>query len=198
MTVIFSQGSGDADPVAAADALAHFGWASHLNGEERTERYFKHALEVDPDNVFAHVFWANLYLSAYNYPMDRDNLMEAKSHYAMAMQSKRYAMYKKYVNDVMLLTFLYTGHDGADIEGIKFANTLRKSHYQIEDQLRRYVLYKWSDRVLCNDDRNEQLVKAVLPDELLATFAWLTKDLEIPNLDLELMQKRLVQLTGRK
>lgn len=114
---VLYRGAVDADPVRAADALAHIGLANKLrrsaqNKEFPIEEYFQRAVALDADNVFAHVFWAESLLDNTWRQEAGNNLEAAEQHFAMAMKDGRH---QDYVQQHRFDWLRATSVEGADI-----------------------------------------------------------------------------------
>jgi len=201
---IFYRGTAHKEPTLAADALAHIGWAFHLlegytEQNLEVDHYFELALELDPDNVFAHVFWANRCLTNSWRPKYDDNLAKAKYHYAAAMKSNRYKEYRQYVDDIRLFTLRASSLEGTRTEYIITVHTMRKNESPMEPRMKRRALEEIYDLIV-REQEIDQLTKAIKPHELLETFEVLLEDVgnykEDPRL--RFAHARLLELAGDK
>lgn len=177
---IFYRGTAHEQPTLAADALAHIGWAFHLlkgNNEQnfQVDDYFERALELDPDNVFAHVFWGNRCLTNSWRPDYDDNLAKAKYHYAAAIKSDRYRKYKEYVDRIRLFTLRASSLEGTGTEYIVIVHNMRKNKSPMEPRMKRRALEEIYDLIL-REREIDRLIKAIQPHELLETFEVLLQD----------------------
>jgi hypothetical protein len=72
----------------AADCLAHMGWGDFLRSREGAGgldpvQHYRRALEVDPENVYAHAMWA------FDILRSGGAMGEAKAHFTRALASGR-------------------------------------------------------------------------------------------------------------
>lgn len=184
---VIYRGAGNKNPEAAADAISHLGWANHLKtsfGAKglKIDDYFKRALQLDPDNVFAHVFWGNRCLTNSYRPEYENNLAKAKYHYAEAMKSGQYKDYKEYVDKIRWLTLSSTSVDGADIEFLITVNNKRKQNQSIERWMQFRALAKFRDLPLVmEEEKTDRLINAVPAHELLKTYEWLSKSVDFTD-----------------
>jgi len=201
---IFYRGTAHKEPTLAADALAHIGWACHLlqgytKQKFQVDYYFKRALELDPDNVFVHVFWGNRCLTNTLRPDYDDNLAKAKHHYAAAMKSNRYREYQEYVDGIRLFTLRASTVEGTRTEYIIIVNNMRKNKSPMEPRMKRTALEEIYDLIV-REQEIDRLTKAVQPHELLETFEVLLQDVgsygDAPTL--RFANARLLELTGNK
>jgi len=107
---IVQQGTAHSNSTRKADAIAHLGWYQHLRcmvkdcSSADTQRehtpliqaLFQQALQVDPDNPFAHAFWASWCLNGYYGFIDepktavcQDPVALATEHFAAALKTGR-------------------------------------------------------------------------------------------------------------
>lgn len=87
---VLTAGVETATGVHKADLLAHLGYASFLGGclagdvrNDRPAAFYREALDADPQNPYAHAFWAHLILC------NGGSVDEAQQHFAAALASNR-------------------------------------------------------------------------------------------------------------
>ena len=61
---VLARGAASSDDRRAANALAHLGWADFLRSREGAmgldpPRYYRQAIQRDPQNVYAHAMWGH-------------------------------------------------------------------------------------------------------------------------------------------
>lgn len=179
---VLSRGISGADGERLANLLAHRGWADHLrgggagSGESDPATQYRRALEVDPDNVYAHAMWGFEILSARRSP---EALAEARPHFSAALRSRRE---RDYVRSLQLSALLQTdSHAWVEdperhAEAIRVANEMRV-HGEAQPkawgpgslQGKVWAIYHFG---FIAGDAQAPLLAALPPAEHLASFHW--------------------------
>ena len=92
---ILYRGAANSNPQKAADALAHIGWANYIRRAFSIERlplneYYKRALKKDPENIYAHAFWASNCLIGNLYYQCEIDIEKINQHLNQAQKDSRY------------------------------------------------------------------------------------------------------------
>lgn len=164
--------------VAAADVLAHIGWANYLKSRDGNRQveigtYYERALELDPSNVYAHAYFGHWVLQGANWRGDTGyDLEKAKRHFAAALDSGRAP---DYAANLALTALTQSSAEGADPEALRQASRLRSTGFALTAKLRTALLGAYSPGMVGYMPREklELLTSAVPPRELLETFLWL-------------------------
>jgi len=176
LTVLY-RGAVDTNPMRAADALAHIGLANRMrqygkNKQFPIEEYFKRAIALDSDNVFAHVFWAERCL-ADAHRMDYGNNLEAAvQHYALAMQDGRQ---QDYVRRQRFDRLRNSHVEGADILLIGDMITSWRNKIPLDEGQLSMILYdvsRFSDPAEQYGKKLQELVQRFQPTEVLGMLEW--------------------------
>lgn len=162
----------EARPVAAADALAHIGWANYLrhrDGERGIDidGKYREALALDPGNPFAHAMWGH-WLVVSGAP-----LAESRAHFDAALAGGRE---REFVRRWQIAALRW-GPDENSLELIRVCDAMRRNgEPRPEADTRRRLL----SHVYFGDRRAVLAqLNAVLPaDAHLATFRWLTEGID--------------------
>jgi tetratricopeptide (TPR) repeat protein len=167
---VFDKGLVRAKGPAAADILAHVGWANFLRYREGVkegitiDENFRQALEKDPNNVYAHAMWGFWIV------WHDGNLEPANQHFSAALASGRK---KEYVRDLQLAALVHRHNDETDAAELRVANEMRKNGETISDRQCHDIL---DDTIGDRLDMHNKLaaILSVLPaKEMQATFDWL-------------------------
>jgi tetratricopeptide (TPR) repeat protein len=167
---VFDKGLVRARGPGAADILAHVGWANFLRYREgvragiTVEENFQHALEKDPNNVYAHAMWGFWIV------WHGADLEPANQHFSAALASGRK---KEYVRDLQLAALVHRHSDETDAEELRVANDMRKNGEPISDRQCHDIL---DDTIGDRLDSHKRLlaILSVLPaKDMQATFDWL-------------------------
>lgn len=155
---------------AAADILAHVGWANFLRYREgvkagvTVDESFRQALEKDPNNVYAHAMWGFWMV------WHGGDLEPANQHFSAALASGRK---KEYVRDLQLAALVHRHTDETDAAELRVANEMRKNSEPLSDRQCHDIL---DDTLGDRLDMHKRLVAilSVLPaKDMQATFDWL-------------------------
>ena len=165
---ILARGAARATGVHKADLLAHLGWAYFLKAKNQSsileepvrlniERHYREALEIDPANPYAHVFWGHLIL------WNGRSLDEALRHFSAAIHSGRATAY---VRSIQLAALRNRGRDG-DAEFLKAVIDMVKNHETVDAETRSdvYAVYYFA---LNRDEDFRRLTVLVPPQEQIA------------------------------
>jgi len=169
--------------IAAADVLAHIGWANYLKSREgdrqvEIDAYYERALALDAGNVYAHAHFGHWVLQPRN-PRDYDehDLDKAKRHFAAALGSGRE---REYVKELALIALAGSSAEGSAGEALRLANEFRKGNETLAALPTALVIdvYKGVARNYRpekpgTDDPLVLLTAALPSEELLGTFRWL-------------------------
>lgn len=154
----------------AADILAHIGWGHWLNQKlaERefgpaAERDLRHALEIDPSNVFAHGMLGNWIMQT------GGATTEALMHFQKAVESNRA---RPFVRGLQLGVLVYPDDSETRVALIRLANEMRRNGESIDDSDRGRILSAYDPTVNDAGELSETL-SAVPPDDAWATYLWL-------------------------
>ena len=154
----------------AADILAHIGWGHWLNQKlaERefgpaAERDLRHALQMDPSNVFAHAMLGNWMMQT------GGETAEALMHFQKAVESNRA---RPFVRRLELGVLVYPRDPETRVALIRTANEMRRNGEPIDDRERSRILAAYDPTVNSAEELSETL-SAVPPDEAWATYLWL-------------------------
>jgi hypothetical protein len=167
---VLDKGLSRAKGSAAADILAHVGWANFLRYRDgvregvTVEENFRQALSKDSSNVYAHAMWGFWIL------WQGGKLAAANDHFSAALVSGRES---DYVRDLRLHALLNAQRDETDAELLRMANDTRKKGEAMSEPQRRPILENvFGERV--NDHNRLVQILSVLPvNETEATYDWL-------------------------
>ncbi|MEW6520991.1 MAG: PDZ domain-containing protein [Thermodesulfobacteriota bacterium] len=174
---VLYRGAVDADPVRAADSLAHIGLANRIRQFDQNKKfpvkeYFARAVALDSNNVFAHVFWAECCLSADTRLDCGNNLETAEQHFSLAMRDGRQ---QDYVRRQRFDRLRGTSVEGADILLIGDMITAWRNKIPLDDKQQAMILHDVSgffypDERSVNKLRN--LLQRFQAAEVLAMLEW--------------------------
>ena len=166
LVLVLNRGTTNEKGARKADLLAHVGWAYFLKSRDGTgapnpEPHYRAALQIDPTNPYAHVYWAHWQL------WQGGNLAEAQRHFADAIASGRE---REYVRSIQLAALLNSRSEETEAEFLRVVNEMRKNKEKIEDKIRNhlYSIYYFSCK--WEDARFQKLVAAVPAAEQLRLF----------------------------
>jgi hypothetical protein len=167
---VFDKALARARGPAAADILAHVGWANFLRYREgvregvTVDENFRLALEKDPANAYAHAmlgFWILWH---------GGDLKAAEQQFSAALATGRK---KGYVRDLQLAGLVHRHNDETDADELRVANEMRQGNEPISDRQCHDVL---DDTIGDRLDEHKRLaaILSVLPaKDMQATFDWL-------------------------
>jgi tetratricopeptide (TPR) repeat protein len=155
---------------AAADILAHIGWANYLRYREGSregvtvEGNYRQALEKDPNNAYAHAMWGFWIL------WQGGTLDAANAHFSAALAA---GQHKDYVRRLQLAALHNSQNDVNDAALIRAANEMRKNGEPMSDEQRHSILWDTIAVRISNHDRLVALLSVLPADEMQATYDWL-------------------------
>lgn len=168
------QAAGAADSSRKADLLAHLGWAEYRKLQAETaaqevQPFFRKALDVDPNNPFAHAMWAYFWV-------ERTNKLvpDAQEHFEAALASGRERPYVRHLQ-IAAMTRQWFGSDALQPEAMRIATAMRNGGEVVSPNDRRRLF-----RAYCNLGLADALRSSPDAAELLKTFQWLARGAEEP------------------
>jgi hypothetical protein len=172
---------------SVADIQAHIGWGNNLKFFDgrphgQIDTHYARALELDPGNVYAHVFWGIWVLNETNtHAYAESKLAKARRHFTAAFDS---VQERDYVTKVTLAALLKSYVDGAQLESVRFADAVRKADVAVSAALKKVVLTRVYERlapqtsnVELSEETLRRLTAILSPDDLLQTFLWALGDM---------------------
>jgi hypothetical protein len=154
-----------------ADLIAHQGWATFLlwrDGDRtlRPEDRYREALAIDANNPYANAMLAHWTL------WRGDDVDEAARLFGAALQGRRA------VDLVRTLQWAAYGNDSSmrsQVETVRLADAMRRESERLSPRQSQTM---WSPFffVLDEDDRRQQLLRALTPDDYIATLHWAFDD----------------------
>ncbi len=178
---VLSRGAVAGKGQRSADLLAHMGWGDFLRlrqgggGLDPTQLYGR-ALEIDPNNVFAHTMWG------FEILRKGGSIANANRHFAIALESKRR---REYVRHMQLAALLWPRKSELESEAIRVASemrsggeTMRADTPEGSDAWRLWNIYY--SRIVTRYDK-PQFLAALSPADHLATFRWLYPEDQLPK-----------------
>jgi hypothetical protein len=178
---VLSRGAVAEKGVRSADLAAHMGWADFLRLRQGVAgldpiQHYRRAIEIDPDNVFAHTMWG------FEILRKRGSLGDANRHFAIALQSKRE---REYVRHMQISALLWSNDPGLESEAIRVVNEMRsggemmpRGTAESSDTWRLWNIYYF--RLISGHDK-PQFLSALSPADHLATFRWLYPEDQLPK-----------------
>jgi tetratricopeptide (TPR) repeat protein len=171
---VLSRGATGANTQRSADLLAHMGWADFLrlrggmSGLDPAQ-YYRRALAIDPDNVFAHALLGFDILVR-----GSRSLAEAKQHFDSALKSGREL---EYARRIQIAGLLFYSNPEQEIECVRVANDIRSRREALPTDVfesrNLSTLWEIYYRRLARGEQKAQFLAALPPADHLATFAWL-------------------------
>lgn len=169
---VLSRAAMRSDSREAADALAHLGWADFLRtrdgqGGLDPTRYYRQALDRDPQNPYAHAFWGHYLLSS------GDDTQAAKTHFTQALASQAE---RPFIRRLQLAALTWRSSPELQDEVARAANEMRLQSETLggagADTTLSAVWNAYYDRLVRGNDR-EDFLAALPAQDHLATFQWL-------------------------
>lgn len=167
----------------AADVYAHLGWARALAPRDENGKRpdpgepLAHALEIDPDNTYAHAMLGRLEYwrrDTRGGPfLHRD---EARRHLEAAEASGRL---RPFVRQMQLETWLATPVEPPELgQVLKLADAMRRHDEPLPSQFRQrlYGLFLFNAPYTWESHSSQDIGDVLAPDAALATYRWLTAD----------------------
>ena len=167
LTPVLARAAESAEGPRKADLLAHSGWAYFLKGRDagvwnvEPDTYYRHAVEADSRNPYAHAWWGHWLL--WKSSSDSARRTEAVAQFAAALASGRES---GYVRKMQLAALRNVGWR---TESARTVNEMRKNGETIDDDARRQFEDACREYTLGGDQLSE-LTASVPAAELLATW----------------------------
>ena len=189
---VLSRGIDMAKGERLANLLAHSGWAEYLReragvGGMQPAQHYRHALEVDPGNLYGHAMWGFEILRKLG---SVAALAEAKQHFSAALESRREREYLRSLQVAALLqsySNVWIADPEREKEAIKVANEMRingetrpKGWGPGSFKGKLWSIYHFD---VVTDDRLAPLLAALPPAEHLSLFRWLFPEDDLPEGD---------------
>jgi len=189
---VLSRGIDMAKGERLANLLAHSGWAEYLReragvGGMQPAQHYRHALEVDPGNLYGHAMWGFEILRKRG---SVAALAEAKQHFSAALESRREREYLRSLQVAALLqsySNVWIADPEREKEAIKVANEMRingetrpKGWGPGSFKGKLWSIYHFD---VVTDDRLAPLLAALPPAEHLSLFRWLFPEDDLPEGD---------------
>jgi tetratricopeptide (TPR) repeat protein len=178
---VLSQCAASAEPARAGSCLAHLGWADFLRSSEGAggmdpAQYYRRALEVDPDNVYAHTMLA-FQLATRGGPIG-----DIRKHFASALASNTE---REFVRHYQISALLYRHDAQLEDEAIRVANEIRRSNEAMplgeKDRPDNWRLWDVYYSRLINGNDKAEFMSALPAADHLATLRWLFPEDELPK-----------------
>jgi hypothetical protein len=163
---VLAQGLARASGERRADLRAHLGWADFLRSRDGVAApdpvpQYRAALQDDAGNVHAHAMWAH------HIGWHSDRLDEMATHYAAAARAPRERAW------VRGLQFASAFHRRAFYAyALVAANDMRTQEEPLEPAQRERLWRSLVDGPMLNAMERRDLLAALPPDALIATFEW--------------------------
>jgi hypothetical protein len=153
-----------------ADTLAHMGWATFLKSRETgigdPALFYKQALEIDPQNVYANTMLAHWLM------WKGEPLSAARPYFDAAIASGKE---RPFVRTFQLAAVRNRSNDAADAELIRVVNSMRQQNETPDERSARdaYVVFqrRYGPRPRPTD---AEAIDVPVSDQL-ATFTWLVR-----------------------
>ncbi len=175
--------------VLAADSLAHIGYANFLKQREESlglkiEENFRQALQLDPQNIYAHTFWGFWIL------WQDGTLSEANPHFLTALKT---GQERPFIRKFQIAALSNVGEPEYVIELIRVMGDMRKNNESLgldeRHRIEGYVYYMYRREVL------ERL--PILPStDHLATYLWLVQGFQDISMRHHFFIARLTEAAG--
>ena len=178
---VLARCAGLKEPRRAADCQAHIGWADFLRSREgigglNPAEQYRRALELDPENVYAHTMWG------FDILRSGGSVERARPHFEKALASGRE---RAYVRHLDISGLLWSHEPETENEVVRVANDMRLRHEVMpgdpdtgSDAWRLWGVYY--DRFMRRRDLPAFLAALPAADHL-ATFRWLFPEADIPR-----------------
>jgi hypothetical protein len=166
---VLNRGVANSTGVRKADLLAHAGWATFLKWRDgkwnlNPEQQYKHALQIDPRNPYAHAYLAHWQL----FTRRKATMTEAKNHFVEALASGRA---RSRVRHFQLAAMRNLSSDG-EAEFIAVVNDMRKNKEPVDPRTRDdlYSIYSFACSLRYDPEKFARFSEAAPIGEQLATF----------------------------
>ena len=182
------RGMVSADKTRSANLLAHIGWADrwryHKLLRDKAPRpkdidgHFQRAVELDPDNTYANAMWGYWMLEGHKHFADVrpfHSVERAEQHFSAALRSVRD---RPYVQNLRLQALTASSEQQGRVRAIEVADEMRRNDEQISPDMRkqlRGVFTKSAAEEAPVEGMFGALLETLPPDQLLATWRWLTQ-----------------------
>jgi tetratricopeptide (TPR) repeat protein len=155
----------------AADLLAHIGWANFLKSRDGSgspeiiAQSYQEAVKLDEHNPYANAMWAHWIL------WQNGDAKQAKEHFAAALESGRA---RPYVRELQLSAYQNVHSADNDAELLRIANQMRVQGEPIEPREQRWIFEQIFLSDLNDPAEFAQVMRALKPEDALATYDWLS------------------------
>jgi tetratricopeptide (TPR) repeat protein len=155
---------------AAADILAHMGWADFLRYREGTregpeiEQSLQRAITIDKNNPYAQV------MSGFWVLWQGGSVDSADGHFAAALASGRE---RAYVRSLQIAALINSCRKNVDVALLRVANEMRKNGEPLSHSRRAEVLECTIGARVRDRDKLVTALSALPPAEMLSTYDWL-------------------------
>ena len=179
VTPVLDQAASSAQGQRKADVLAHLGWAAFLQSRDGApgtspDSYYRQALAVDPQNVFAHAMLGHWIL------WNDGPVSEAAAEFNQALAGGRH---HDFVRELQLAALEDANNNEGNLELLRVLNAMRKNGEAADTTTRGAAWFIYSHhlepvsmplsaRPAAQGER-PPLLAALAPQEQLATFTWL-------------------------
>jgi hypothetical protein len=197
LTPVLEGGLSTAKGYRAADVVAHLGWLnfliSNITGQSGiVESHLREALRMDPENVFANAMIGEWLL------LPPANLEDAKVHFATALKSGKA---KPFVRGCQLEGMIYNDEPGVRAELIRVANQMRKDNDPISADNKGRI-HSYFSTTVGTDAELREVISAVPPDEVWATYQWVSPPLseasDFNKLEARFIQASIDEVSGKR
>ncbi len=155
----------------AADLLAHIGWANFLKSRdgsgspETIAKSYQDAVKLDPNNPYANAMWAHWIL------WQNGDAKQAEEHFAAALESGRA---RPFVRELQLAAYRNVRSPENDAELLRVSNEMRKQGETMQPRERSDIYNEIFFFDLDDGAELVQVLRAVTPEDALATYDWLS------------------------
>lgn len=160
-----------------ADLMAHLGWSYFLRSREGAggldpSMSYSDATKKDPNNPYAESMWAHWVL------WNGGEAAEAQRHFANALASGRE---RPFVRQMELYAWLNRHDDASEEQVVQVANDIRKEGGTIAPDLKQRIFNMYYGMLIPPGDSTIELIQSVPPDEHVATFRWISDQLNLQD-----------------
>lgn len=189
-----SKGAMASENRRAANSLAHLGWADFLRSREgagglNPVHYYEQAVARDPQNPFAHAMWAH------NILWEGGRIDAVKTHFRNALGS---GLERLYVREMELASFQLHHDSNSENELIRVLDEMRVQGEELPPGTKhdspRWRIWNVYYGSLINGYERESFLRAISPDDHVATFRWVFPVEVVPESKRSLHQFILAQL----
>ena len=177
LVLVLNRGAANEKGIRKADLLAHVGWAYFLKSRDSSgapdpESLYRQALQIDPANPYAHVYWAHWLM------WQKGELAEAKPHFQAALASGRK---REYVRSIQIAALLNARTDENEAEFLRVVNDMRKNKEEISDHIRSKLFSIYYFSCDWEDSRFRKLLAAVPANQQIQLFRQLFYEQNFDN-----------------